>query len=112
MLHSEPEKNLYLFIAEPPYFISLLNDTQVLAGRTLSLDCHVTGPTGHIMINWYHNDIRLSRTDEVFITDDNRTLTLFGISFMWSGNFTCSAENQYGMSTSAAHVQVHGEGAC
>lgn len=85
----------------------------MLAGRTLSLDCHVTGPTGHdIMISWYHNDIRLRETDEVFITDGNKTLILFGIGFMWSGNFSCSAENQYGTSTSAALVQVHGECVC
>ena len=99
----------FFFILEPPYFISLLNDTQIVAGQTLNLYCHVTGPGGALNVEWYHNDVRLSESDEVILSEGNKTLILYGIGYMWTGNFTCSAHNQYGISSSVAHVQVHGK---
>jgi hemicentin len=95
---------------EPPYFASLLNDTEVMINDSLSLYCDVMGPSYPVEIVWFHNSqlINSTRSNGILISSgDRKNLTITQISLADSGLYTCMAVNLYGNSSTFAFIQVH-----
>ena len=91
-------------ITEPP------QDSRVVKGSKVEIKCGVTHDAA-VQVNWvwYHNDGRISVSDERRTTQSDGTLQIVSVRNEDIGNYRCSVHSVAGNDTANADVQVIGE---
>lgn len=93
----------------PPVFDRKLSPMEVTVGKTVQLECHMTGSLP-IKVTWSkdHKDIRSGGNYKISCVENTPQLTILKADKADSGRYSCHASNDMGKDSCSTEVTVKG----
>uniref|UniRef100_A0A673JAK2 Ig-like domain-containing protein n=1 Tax=Sinocyclocheilus rhinocerous TaxID=307959 RepID=A0A673JAK2_9TELE len=96
-------------VKEPPSFVQKMDNTNVLLGGEVSLQCVLKGSLP-MTVSWMKDDHEIKESEHVLISFENQTAVVYisSVQLKHGGKYTCHAQNEAGSQKCTAVLAVKG----
>ena len=106
-VNSSSSINALYVISEPPYFLVVPENSNIVKRGFIILGCQATSPGGEeTRLQWYREGTLLPVRGEKHLKLRNGSLLLSNVYPAQAGNYCCQASNRHGRSLACAKVTV------
>lgn len=100
---------LHILQLEPPSFVQKMDNTNVLLGGEVSLQCVLKGSLP-MTVSWMKDDHEIKESEHVQISFENQTAVVYisTVQLKHGGKYTCHAQNEAGSQKCTAVLAVKG----